>query len=345
MKRQKKKKGWLRCGIVVVILAWLRIGLRGSYQAPIVFPAGTELQIAQGERIGKFYAHLGSFQQVMMKLWMRNHKELVPMLQEGNYMLSGSYSKAELMELIRKGPQLDYERVTILEGWSVYDTDVLLAAKGFISPGEFIAKASEGSFLEQLKQEFSFLAFLPAGKSLEGSLYPDTYFLAQQGEMTEQLIRAQLKAFEQKVWKNYGERMQQFGHGLSPYEVLILASVIENEEKKAENKPIIAGIFLNRLEKGMRLDADVTLCYGLKIPYEQCRQHILPNLADASNPYNTRQVYGLMPTPISSPSIATIEALLSFKKTGALYYLHDASGQIHYGSTLEEHNKNKANYL
>ncbi len=346
MKRQKKKKGWLRWGLVLVIAAWFRIGIRSSYQAAIVFPEGTEIQIAQGERIGKFYSHLGGFQHWMMKLWMRNHKELIPMLQEGNYLLSGSYSKAELMELIRKGPQLDYERLTVLEGWSIYDTDALLAAKGFIDPGDFIAKANDGNFIGQLKSEFSFLEILPVGKSLEGFLYPDTYFLAKQGEFSEQLIRAQLKAFEQKVWMPYGAQLQQFGHSLSPYQVLILASVIENEEKKAENKPIIAGIFLNRLEKGMRLDADVTLCYGLKITYDQCHQNILPNLNDASNPYNTRQLYGLMPTPISSPSVETLSALLNFEKSDYLFYLHnEKSGQIYYGKTLEEHLSNKAKYL
>lgn len=112
-----------------------------------------------------------------------------------------------------------------------------------------------------------------------------------------------------------------------------------------ENKPIIAGIFLNRLEKGMRLDADITLCYGLKFTYDQCHQNILPHLNDANNPYNTRQVSGLMPTPISSPSIETILAVLNFQKTDYLFYLHDNQGGIHYGTTNEEHASNIAIYL
>lgn len=80
----------------------------------------------------------------------------------------------------------------------------------------------------------------------------------------------------------------------------------------------------------MRLDADVTLCYGLEITYDQCRAAILPNLNDATNLYNTRKNIGLPPTPISSPSLATINALFHYKNTNALYYLHDEKGQIHY---------------
>ena len=196
-----------------------------------------------------------------------------------------------------------------------------------------------------MKSDFPFLSALPSGKSLEGYLYPDTYFLDPNSSIPEQLIKSQLKNFNQKVWIPLGDQLQSFGYGFDSYQLLTLASIIENEEKLAGNKPIIAGIFLNRLEKGMRLDADVTLCYGLKIPYDQCRSQILANLSDASNLYNTRQNYGLPPTPISSPSVETISATLDFKKTGALYYLHDASGKIHYGTTLEEHNENKKNYL
>jgi len=159
-----------------------------------------------------------------------------------------------------------------------------------------------------MKSDFPFLSALPSGKSLEGYLYPDTYFLDPNSSIPEQLIKSQLKNFNQKVWIPLGDQLQSFGYGFDSYKLLTLASVIENEEKLAGNQ-------------------------------------ILANLSDASNLYNTRQNYGLPPTPISSPSVETISATLDFKKTGALYYLHDASGKIHYGTTLEEHNENKKNYL
>jgi UPF0755 protein len=95
----------------------------------------------------------------------------------------------------------------------------------------------------------------------------------------------------------------------------------------------------------MRLDADVTLCYWLKITYSKCRDNILANLDDANNLYNTRQNRGLTPTPISSPTYDTINALINYRKTSALYYLHDEKWGIHYADTLEQHNKNKEKYL
>ena len=108
---------------------------------------------------------------------------------------------------------------------------------------------------------------------------------------------------------------------------------------------MIAGIFLNRLTQGMRLDADVSLCYGIAIPYDQCRSQIATHLDDVSNPYNTRQNAGLPPTPISSPTLETVSALINYQKSDYLFYLHDDQGGIHYGRTIEEHNANKANYL
>jgi hypothetical protein len=197
----------------------------------------------------------------------------------------------------------------LLEGRSIYDIDQYLANKGVSSPGDFIAKASDQSYINELKNQFSFLAMIPAGKSLEGFLYPDTYFIDQNSDLLDQLIKAQLKNFNEKNWLPNQEELKNFspvGINLQNYNALILASIIENEEKNTENKPTIAGIFINRLQKGMRLDADVSLCYGLKITYDKCRAAIVPNLNNRDNLYNTRANTGLTPTPISSPTQATL---------------------------------------
>lgn len=121
-----------------------------------------------------------------------------------------------------------------------------------------------------------------------------------------------------------------------------MASIIEKEERNNTNKPIIAGIFLNRIQSDMRIDADITLCYGLKTGYESCTPSlIVKSIADANNVYNTRVHKGLTPTPIANPSVATFRALLDFTPTKYYYYLHGSDGSIHYGATLDEHNANK----
>ena len=348
-KRKKKSKFF-------VLLFWflflLVIGIfyfiGASYNSKIFYQPGTRIEISKWETFSKFYSHLSGFQKIMMKFWMRNHSRDLPKLQEWIYHLSGSYSKLELMNFIAQWPELSHTKLTFLEWWSIYDIDQYLTKNNFFKAGVYLQKVQDQQFIEKMRSEFSFLALLPEGKSLEGFLYPDTYFLDQQWNSIEKVIKMQLENFDTKVWKKYRDQFITFTPqwlDLTNYRALILASVIENEEKNQTNKPLIAGIFINRLLAGMRLDADVTLCYWLKLPYSQCRDAIPSNLSDATNLYNTRQNIGLMPTPISSPSIATLDALFNYQKTDALFYLHDNQGKIYYGVTLEEHNQNKLKYL
>ena len=96
----------------------------------------------------------------------------------------------------------------------------------------------------------------------------------------------------------------------------------------------------------MRLDADITLCYGLQQPYEACTPAVIAqHINDTTNPYNTRQQKGLPPQPISNPSVESIVAALNPQASDYLFYLHDKSGNIHYAKTVDEHNQNKVNYL
>ena len=88
---------------------------RVSYNAPLVFDEATVIEIQKGDTLSKFTSHLGSYDKTMMKLWLRNHKDQIPKLQEGKYRLSGSYGKEELLQLIDQGPQQDYIRLTLLE--------------------------------------------------------------------------------------------------------------------------------------------------------------------------------------------------------------------------------------
>ena len=127
---------------------------------------------------------------------------------------------------------------------------------------------------------------------------------------------------------------------------MALASVIEKEERANAQKPTIAGVFLSRLSQGIQLGADITLCYGMKEPYETCTpSRIVAGIYDTQNPYNTRIQKGLPPTPISNVSDKTFAALLRFTATPYLFYLHDAKGDIHYATTNAEHEINKQKYL
>jgi UPF0755 protein len=154
-------------------------------------------------------------------------------------------------------------------------------------------------------------------------LYPDTYNTDANTSIIDQLVYLQLENFNNKVWKPNADFIAN--QGGNRYHDVILASIVEKEERNPDNKPTVAGIFLKRLQIGMTLDADITLCYGLKQPYANCTPSVIAqNISDKNNPYNTRAVHGLPPTPISNPTAESISAVLHPQTTDYLYYLHDS---------------------
>jgi UPF0755 protein len=301
---------------------------------------------------------LGRIKRMRVKQWLRKHSEELPPLKPGIVTFSGSYTPQEWVKLIDEStgkPQT--VRLTLLEWWSSYDIDAKLTELGLIKAGEYHGAITDSSTISEYVQKYSWLGqqYSTTLPSLEWYLYPDTYFIDTSKAIIPQVINTQLKAYQDKVRDIYGNQIlwlssklkgDGYNFDLSPYAVMKLASVIENEEKSNANKPTIAGAFLNRIQEGMRLDADVTLCYGKAVTYEMCTPaFIVQNLYEESNPYNTRQVKWLPPTPISNPSVATIKALLDYIKSDYFYYLHDNKGQIYPATTVEQHNANKAKYL
>lgn len=349
MRNQKKSNKGVR--FLILFLAAIFFGLlfiRNSYWAPISY-SNQVIKIEKGDTMAKFYSHLSWMKKNMFKLWLRNHSDKLPIVQEGEYTLDWKYTPEELIELIAQWPKQEYLHITILEWWSKYDIDNFLTSKWLISQWEYISKVDNQSYITSLKNDFPFLLLLPEWKTLEWFLYPDTYYIDKNiPDILDQLIRAQLKNFEKKIWSMFQERLStvQLPVDLTPYQILILASVIENEEKAPENKSTIAGIFFNRLTKWIALGADVTLCYGLQVTYDNCSSKLTAaNIQDTSNKYNTRANAWLMPTPISSPVLETVSAVLDYKRTDDLFYIHDNNWKIHTAKTNEEHNANVQKYL
>ncbi len=175
-------------------------------------------------------------------------------------------------------------------------------------------------------------------KDLEGYLLPDTYRFpidADEKTIIRQMVQANLKlkekmkALQSEEWKNLGDW----------HRVLTLASVVEEETGKPEERPLIAGVFLNRLAIGMPLGADPTV----RFIYRHLTGPIYKSQLESNNPYNTRKFKGLMPGPISNPGKKAIEATLFPKKTDKLYFVakDDGSGTHFFSATLSEHNKYK----
>ena len=136
------------------------------------------------------------------------------------------------------------------------------------------------------------------------------------------------------------------------YDVIILASIVEQEEKNPTNKPLVAGILQNRLTLGMPLGADVTVCYEQKEHKHTCQEFVNAYYAKSMTErkrlgyaYDTRHTAGLIPTPVGSISLDTLEATLSPKSSDYLFYLHDPEGNIHPAITNKQHAYNKSVHL
>lgn len=319
----------------------------------------TTYVLREGQSMQPFYDDLSWRERFRLKWYLRRNPEVTTAIQPGTYVFSGSYSPREVVDVFLAWPQQVYNHITILEGRSSYDIDEALADDELIDRGAYHAFITDTEIIVRYAERYPFLAQAVQERwaltSLEGYLYPDTYYVDPAGDLIEQLVLLQLEAFNQKVWIPYGERLTSltaslsqkgYSFSLSSYGALILASIIEKEEFLDANKPDIASVFFNRLENNMRLDADISLCYGLAQPYDLCTTAVIVEyLGDDGNLYNTRARAGLPPTPISNPNDVTVAAVLDAQKSNNFFYLHDNSGQIHVSETISQHNEKKSKYL
>lgn len=172
--------------------------------------------------------------------------------------------------------------------------------------------------------------FLSAAKGLEGQLFPDTYYVK------ESITAQELVAI---MHDNYKEKVGEIDQS-----TLILASLVERETKGDEEKPVVAGILKKRLSSGWALELDATIQYFLGKPGNWWPNTTLLD-RKISSPYNTYLHQGLPPAPLGNPGLASIRGVQNAVDSPYWFYLHDKSGNIHYGATLEDHNQNIARYI
>ena len=172
------------------------------------------------------------------------------------------------------------------------------------------------------------------GGRIEGWLYPDTYLFDKQSSDLELLARAH-RAMRKKLDSAWAGRDPELPYR-DPYEALIMASIIEKETGRSADRPQIAAVFLNRLRRGMLLQTDPAVIYGLGDKFDgNLRKRDL----QADTPYNTYTRAGLPPTPIAMPGMAAIEAALHPAGSDALYFVARGDGSSQFSRTLDEHNK------
>lgn len=255
-------------------------------------------------------------------------------LKSGKYLFNQTYSNKGIIEDLSKGKIYnDGIKITVPEGSTSFEiTDILVKNKlGDKSVYEDLINKPKS-----FKDKFKFIDDENI-KSLEGFLYPSTYYFDEK-QTEKEVLDHMLETFESK----YNEKLQKRQKELKTplYEVINLASIVEKEAVLDEDRPIIASVFYNRIKIGMPLQSDATIQYIFK----ERKKSITYNDLKIDSPYNSYKEKGLPPTPIANPGIKSIEAVLYPASTEYLYFVATIEGGNTYSKTYEEHIKNVEKY-
>ncbi len=255
----------------------------------------------------------------------------------GAYTIPKNISLRSLTRLLFNGPTKPRDRnITIIEGWTNKQIALYLEKEGLVKKEDFFFTIAHLS--SELVKQFPFLQELPDGVDLEGYLFPDTYrvFWKTSGE---EIIQKMLENFTKKVNKDILFQIEKQERNL--HEVLTLASIIEAEAQKSDDRKMIADIFLKRLKVGIPLQSDATINFITDSGRERSTFEDLL----IESPYNTYKYPGLPPGPINNPSLNAILAAILPIANPYYFFLTDKDGSVHYAKNQYEHNINREKYL
>ena len=261
-------------------------------------------------------------------------------LKAGDYSLRPNLRTSEIIDVLQGGGTAS-RVLTIPEGWQLGQIRRSLIERAGFSQAEVEAA------LGLDYAEFEFLQGRPPGSSLEGYLFPATYPIGSPVTAAD-LIRQMLQVFDRRVTPDLRQRTQ--AQGLSLHEAVTRASVVEREAVHHDERALIAGVFLNRLRQGMRLQADPTVQYALaKLPGPlgssgTWKAPLSREDLRVDSPYNTYRYPGLPPGPIASPSRLSLEAVANPAQTDFLYFVATADGRHVFSTTFAEHQRNVAEH-
>lgn len=325
----KQIKKWLLLSIIgaIVLSGWL------AYYAisPLKLqPSSQEINIQSGSGL-KSIANQLVAQGVLKEPWrfilIAKLLQKEQYLQAGSYTLNKNISPYQLLLSLNHG-KTTQGSITFIEGRTFEQMRQKLAINDAVK--QTIAGLPESEILKLIGSPYSVA---------EGLFFPDTFYF-DRNTTDINLLKISYNAMQSKLEKAWQGRDQGLPYKTS-YQALIMASIIEKETGKASERPMIAGVFLNRLRIGMRLQTDPTVIYGMGIRFDG---NIRKKDLTIDTPYNTYTRSGLPPTPIAMPGLAAIEAALHPANTKALYFVGKGDGSHAFSNSLDEHNRAVAKY-
>ncbi len=312
--------------VASILIAWGWMEYDEFVETPLSLPeAGLTYDLEAGATIRNVARDLsaqGVLNKPLLLRLLARWNGQASQLKAGEYHLPSGITPPQLLEILSSAKVVQHA-LTIIEGWTFQQ--LMAAVRRHDALTQTLAGVEDEQIMSRLGLE---------GMHPEGRFYPDTYHFPKGTSDAEFLLRAyqRMQAFLQAAWEKRDQGLPLD----DPYQALILASIIEKETGIPAERRKIAGVFIRRLQKGMRLQTDPTVIYGMGADYDG---NIRRRDLTADTPYNTYVHKGLTPTPIAMPSGAAIEAALHPEDGDALYFVATGDGGHHFSATLEAHNE------
>jgi UPF0755 protein len=325
------KKLLLALVVIVVLLAaaaaaWFVVNVERPYRGYageevfVDIPAGSG-SAAMGRRLAETGV-VRSAEAFRLAVWSRGvgHR-----LQAGEYRFDAPMSAKEVVDKIARG-DVYLLTITFREGLTIRQMAEIFESRGFGDASAFVAAARNAALIEDLD---------PLARNLEGYLFPDTYALPRRAT-AEQLVERMVAGFRRALSDETRERAA--ARGLSVRELVTLASLVEKETAKPEEREVVAAVYSNRLRIGMGMQADPTVIYALELLGQYDGNLTRQNLR-TDHPYNTYVHAGLPPGPIAAPGRASLDAAANPADVPYLYFVSRNDGSHIFSTTYEEHRK------
>lgn len=306
---------WIAVGNLAVAVALAACGRGTTPPVRVTIPTGATMRVAAeslhaagvigGTRLFRFYAKIRGADRT---------------IKAGTYLLARDAGWGRVIDALRSGRGIVVV-VTIPEGFTVAQIESVLETKAQMTAESLNVAVTDTALLHRLD--------VPT-PTVEGYLFPDTYFFPP-GTTARAAVLTMVRRFEQRWNPVWTPRLDTLA--LSRHDVVTLASIVEREAKRPEERPVIAAVYWNRLRKGMLLQADPTVQYALP----QYQKRLLNKHLAVKSPYNTYKVAGLPPGPIASPGLASLRATLYPANVPFLYFVAHPDGHHEFRTTLKEH--------
>jgi len=325
----KKTKKW----ILLTLIAAFALGAWLAYYAvsPLKLQPNSQEIVIQAKSSLRSIANQLVAQGVLKEPWrfivLAKLLQKEQFLQAGSYTLNKNISPYQLLLSLNHG-KTTQGSVTFIEGRTFSQMRQKLAINDAVK--QTISNLPETEILKLIGSTYNVA---------EGLFFPDTFYFDRNTTDIE-LLKISYNAMQSKLEKAWQGRDKDLPYKNS-YQALIMASIIEKETGKASERPMIAGVFINRLKMGMRLQTDPTVIYGMGLRFDG---NIRKKDLSIDTPYNTYTRSGLPPTPIAMPGLASIEAALHPAKTKALYFVGKGDGGHAFSDNLVEHNRAVVRY-